>query len=83
MKQHIISAEFLSLEMIDKLVKSKTKLILSEESKVAVQKCRNYLDEKMKNSIVPVYGITTGFGSLCNTTISIDDLSTLQKNLVI
>ena len=83
MKQHIISTEFLSLEKVDQILKGKAKLILSEESKEAVQKCRTYLDEKMKNSKVPVYGITTGFGSLCNTTISIDDLSTLQRNLVI
>lgn len=83
MKQHNISSEFLSLDQVDKILKSKAKLVLSEESKEAIQKCRTYLDEKMKSSSVPVYGITTGFGSLCNTTISIDDLSTLQKNLVI
>jgi histidine ammonia-lyase len=83
MRQHIISNEFLSLEKVDKIIKTKSKLVLSEESKEAVQKCRNYIDEKMKSSSVPVYGITTGFGSLCDTTISFEDLSTLQRNLVI
>ena len=31
----------------------------------------------------PVYGITTGFGSLCNVTIPADSLSQLQYNLVV
>ena len=30
----------------------------------------------------PIYGINTGFGSLCNTSISDEDLSQLQENLV-
>jgi histidine ammonia-lyase len=36
----------------------------------------------MEESSVPIYGITTGFGSLCNKTISRNELSQLQKNLV-
>jgi histidine ammonia-lyase len=36
----------------------------------------------MANSTEPVYGINTGFGSLCNICISPDDLSQLQENLV-
>ena len=39
-------------------------------------------DKKIKESDVPLYGITTGFGSLCNRNISSDELSTLQENLV-
>lgn len=30
----------------------------------------------------PLYGITTGFGSLCNKNISSDELGTLQENLI-
>jgi len=83
MRQHTISTEFLSLEKVDKIIKTKAKLVLSDESKEAVQACRTYLDEKMKNSTVPIYGISTGFGSLCNTSIPLKDLSQLQTNLVI
>jgi len=36
----------------------------------------------MANSTKPVYGINTGFGSLCDVKINTDDLSQLQKNLV-
>jgi histidine ammonia-lyase len=30
----------------------------------------------------PIYGINTGFGSLCNVKISNENLSKLQENLV-
>ena len=36
----------------------------------------------MKNQTEPIYGITTGFGSLCNISIGADQLRQLQKNLV-
>ncbi|MBO7317513.1 MAG: histidine ammonia-lyase, partial [Bacteroidales bacterium] len=42
----------------------------------------NYLDRKTETSEVPLYGITTGFGSLCNRNISPNELTTLQENLV-
>ena len=82
MKTHTISTQFLSIDKVEKIIDSKAKLALSEESKQAILKCRRYLDEKMENSTVPVYGVTTGFGSLCNTSVSKEDLSTLQSNLV-
>lgn len=36
----------------------------------------------MENQKEPIYGITTGFGSLCDVTVDRDQLSQLQKNLV-
>jgi len=83
MKKHLISNEFLSLEIIRKIITRKYKIELSEESKSAVAKCRAYLDAKIEKQTTPVYGITTGFGSLCNTSISKEDLSQLQRNLVV
>lgn len=82
MKTHVISTQFLGIDKVEKIIESKAKLSLSKESIEAVQKCRDYLDKKMANSKMPVYGVTTGFGSLCNTSISKEDLSTLQSNLV-
>ena len=83
MKTHKISSDFLSLETVAQILKSKAKLELSEEATAAVVKCREYLDKKVKESKVPIYGVTTGFGSLCNTSVSGDDLSKLQSNLVL
>ena len=55
---------------------------LSEESVRRIQACRDYLDNKMKTQKEPIYGVTTGFGSLCNISVGADELSQLQKNLV-
>ncbi|MCL2434996.1 MAG: histidine ammonia-lyase [Lentimicrobiaceae bacterium] len=83
MKKHLISNEFLSLETVRKIVTKKIKIELSETSRSAVAKCRAYLNAKMEHQTSPIYGITTGFGSLCNTSISKENLSQLQHNLVV
>ena len=83
MKKHLISNEFLTLEIVHQIIKKRTKIELSKESKNAVEKCRAYLNDKIANQTTPVYGITTGFGSLCNTSISKEDLTQLQHNLVV
>jgi histidine ammonia-lyase len=41
------------------------------------------LDSKIQDSERLIYGINTGFGSLCDTAISKEDLSLLQRNLVL
>ena len=58
------------------------KLELAPAAKERIQRCRDYLDRKIAQSDVPLYGITTGFGSLCNKNISADELGTLQENLI-
>lgn len=58
------------------------KIELSDEAIRRIEHCRRYLDEKMGRHSDPIYGITTGFGSLCNISIGRSDLSALQKNLV-
>ncbi|MCD4694674.1 MAG: histidine ammonia-lyase [Bacteroidales bacterium] len=82
MKTHQINSQLLNFEDIDQIFRQNKKLELSEEAKKKIRKCRNYLDEKMESQTEPIYGINTGFGALYNHTISKEDLSTLQKNLV-
>ncbi|MBR4735494.1 MAG: histidine ammonia-lyase [Bacteroidales bacterium] len=79
---HSISSAHLSLERIKEILDNKEQLVLSEESVKAIVKCREYLDRKMEDLDRPIYGITTGFGSLYNVTIPKEDLSQLQHNLV-
>ena len=55
---------------------------LSDVAKEKIQACRTFLDSYLETSENPVYGINTGFGSLCNTEISKDDLNLLQNNLL-
>jgi histidine ammonia-lyase len=77
-----ISPENLSLEKLEEILKRNIKLSLSEESVNLLTRCRKYLDHKLENNTSPIYGITTGFGSLQNKTISNDQLNKLQENLV-
>ena len=79
---HEISHAHLSLERVQEIIEKGEKLTLSQEAVAAIEKCRNYLDSKMEDIGRPVYGITTGFGSLYNVTIPREDLSQLQHNLV-
>jgi histidine ammonia-lyase len=79
---HYISTEVLSLETLQEIVSHHKSLALSDEAKVNIQKCRDYLDKKMASHSKPIYGINTGFGSLCNVKISNENLSKLQENLV-
>lgn len=79
---HLISSEHLSIERIGEILANKTKLKLSDDAVERIVRCRKYLDEKIRNCNHPIYGITTGFGSLCNISIGEEGLSTLQKNLV-
>jgi histidine ammonia-lyase len=79
---HYISSEVLSLETLQEIISQDKKLALSDESIESIEKCRLYLDTKMASQKTPIYGINTGFGSLCNVIISNDNLSKLQENLV-
>ena len=79
---HIISHNRLTIETAGALIAPGSHLTLSSEAQEAIEKCRKYLDSKMEDIRRPVYGVTTGFGSLCNITIAAEDLSQLQHNLV-
>ncbi|MDO9340556.1 MAG: histidine ammonia-lyase [Bacteroidales bacterium] len=77
-----ISPENLKLEKVGEILNKNIKLSLSKESIDLITHCRSYLDRKLENNTSPIYGITTGFGSLHNKTISPDQLNKLQENLV-
>jgi len=79
---HIISDKHLTIGKVRDIIRSGEKLELGNEATEAIIKCRKYLDTKMEDISRPVYGVTTGFGSLCNITVPAEDLSRLQHNLV-
>ncbi|MEN9700451.1 MAG: histidine ammonia-lyase [Bacteroidota bacterium] len=78
-----LTAEHLSLTHFEDLLRSNETLVLSANLKNRIQACRNYLDQKVATSAQLIYGINTGFGSLCDTAISAQDLEQLQRNLVL
>ncbi len=82
MNTHQISDKKITLTDIDHILHGHAKIALSEEAKLKIIRCREYLDKKIASSSAPVYGINTGFGSLYNKHIPSEDLEKLQTNLV-
>ncbi len=82
MEYHHISAEHLSIDRVREILDRHLPLALSDDARQRILRCRAYLDRKMENPERPIYGITTGFGSLCNISVDRDQLAQLQKNLV-
>lgn len=79
----ILNADWLTIQELDELLDSNVQLSLSQELKDSINHCRNYLDEVSAKNERMIYGVNTGFGSLCNTAISVEDLSKLQENLIL
>ena len=82
MTEYAIGSSLLTYDLIEKILKDNAKLVLSEEAKEKIQHCRDFLDTKTDENTVPIYGVTTGFGSLCKCHIAPEDLVTLQENLI-
>ncbi|MGV3629867.1 MAG: histidine ammonia-lyase [Bacteroidota bacterium] len=83
MSKKIIDNSWLSLAELEEVLNSGCSLELSTEAKQKIVACRTYLDEKVAKSERLIYGVNTGFGSLCDTAISSEDLGQLQRNLVL
>ncbi|MGM9708706.1 MAG: histidine ammonia-lyase [Prevotella sp.] len=82
MNIHRISSDHLSIERIGEILSNHYTLELSDDAKQRITHCREYLDKKIEANAKPIYGVTTGFGSLCNVSIGRDYLAQLQINLM-
>ena len=72
----------ISLSDVEKIVANDAKLEFSYEAIKNIKACRAYLDKKQATQKEPIYGVNTGFGSLCNVIIPNNELQQLQENLV-
>lgn len=79
---HEISSEHLSIERIGQILSTGMQIKLSADACKRIEKCREYLDGKIDRTERPIYGVTTGFGSLCNVSVNADQLAQLQINLM-
>ncbi|EPH12317.1 histidine ammonia-lyase [Myroides odoratimimus] len=79
---HYITSDVFTIEKLNEILTQGQKIQLSEEARANIVNCRMYLDDKMAKQADPIYGINTGFGSLCNVKIDNDNLSQLQENLM-
>ncbi|MBT8232878.1 MAG: histidine ammonia-lyase [Saprospiraceae bacterium] len=78
-----ISPDLISLDSIFEYFRSDFNVSLSEECLEAVAKSRTYLESKLSQSDKLIYGINTGFGSLCNVEITTSEIEALQYNLIV
>ena len=83
MKNFVINGQHISLKEIENVINSDMRIELGKNAQNAIIDCRNYLENKIATSKELHYGINTGFGALCNTAISNEDLAKLQRNLVL
>jgi histidine ammonia-lyase len=81
-KVHLVTTGEIGWEKIAEIIREDHKIELSEEVKARITSCRDYLDRRLEGGNEILYGINTGFGSLCDTIISCENLGLLQKNLV-
>lgn len=82
---HLLSdfSKPITVEEILSIAESGDKIVLDHDTILRIEASRKYLDQKSSKSIAPIYGVNTGFGSLCDTVIGKDELSTLQENLLL
>lgn len=67
---------------IAKLAGAEVHLSLSADSMARVSRGFEWLRQRLEGNDDAMYGINTGFGSLCNTRIADADLEQLQYNLI-
>ena len=72
----------LNFDFLSRALPAGTRYRLSKDAEMRIIKCREYLDKKIQSQTAPLYGINTGFGALCNKSVSPEDLNALQRNLV-
>ena len=81
-KVHLVTTEEIGWKKFEEISSGGTRIVLSEDVLNRIRVCRDYLDHRLDNKDEILYGINTGFGSLCDTVISDENLGLLQKNLV-
>jgi len=81
-KVHLVTTEEIGWKKFEEISSGGTQIVLSDDVVERITACRDYLDHRLENSDEILYGINTGFGSLCDTVVSDENLGLLQKNLV-
>ncbi|MBC6952164.1 histidine ammonia-lyase, partial [candidate division KSB1 bacterium] len=80
--KHLLDGKSLTLDMLHEVAGGGAELELSAEALRRMESSRNVIDGVLQSGRV-IYGVNTGFGKLAEVRISPDDLSTLQKNLIL
>ncbi|HVX52445.1 MAG TPA: histidine ammonia-lyase [Chitinophagaceae bacterium] len=78
-----ISKDWTDFAQVKQLLLPGNKLALTAGARTSIERCRNYLDEKMEANNGLYYGINTGFGFLQNVKIDASQVEKLQYNLLV
>ncbi len=79
----MIDSKWWKLEDVYSRLEMKPSPEMDKDVLSRVEKCHNYLLNRIASSGDTLYGINTGFGSLANTKISDEQLSDLQRRILI
>ena len=77
----VLSGRDLTIDEVVAVAREGATVSLTKEAKLAVQRARKYVDQKLSEKAV-IYGLTTGFGKFSDIFISEEDTKPLQKNLI-
>ncbi len=77
----ILDGNSLDLNQFIRVARFREEVVISEESITLVGLARSFVDEVVKSERI-VYGVNTGFGKLSDVPIKKEDVSELQKNLL-
>ncbi len=77
----VLNGDNLTIQDVVKAAKGACKIQISDEALDRIADSREIIEKCLEKNR-PVYGVNTGFGSLCNTSIEPEKLNQLQYNLV-
>jgi histidine ammonia-lyase len=80
-KEVTLNGNDLTLEELIAISRYGAKIKVDPDAVARIKASRALIDDIVENEKV-VYGVTTGFGSLCRVSISKEDCSQLQENLI-
>ena len=79
---HYISLKFYSIEDLQHLAETRAYLKLDREVEEKIRACAQFVLDKAKTDTY-IYGVNTGFGSLCETRVAAGEMEKLQFNHVV
>jgi histidine ammonia-lyase len=81
MKMAVLDGESLTLEEAREVAEGRARLRIHPSVGAKVKKARNFVEEALRRG-EKIYGVTTGFGLLCDQLISLPQIEDLQRNLI-
>ena len=77
-----IGSKKLNISLIEDILLKNKKIKLSKNSIDKIKKSRQFLESSISDDSL-IYGVNTGFGSLCEEQIPLNKINKLQENLIV